>query len=217
MIDYWDELVNLFSPMIYMVKKRKLDPNGSELRFIISEQRKEDRNTTPLVNMVKARRTKLKGESNLALRLEDIFNDYRKKSQPNTPWRKPSPKAISLYIFTDGVWQHGSGQLKMVAKAIQSLVEYLVEQGSPQKIVGIQFIQFGNDPQGTERLRWLDEDLQEEFGLERDICDTTPADGNVWKMLLGSINDYWDDDKPKRSPTSSSTATRASRASYASP
>ena len=27
-----------------------------------------------------------------------------------------------------------------------------------------------------------------------DIVDTTPADGNIWKMLLGSINDWADDD-----------------------
>ena len=28
----------------------------------------------------------------------------------------------------------------------------------------------------------------------RDVIDTTPADGNVWKMLLGPINDWFDDD-----------------------
>jgi hypothetical protein len=75
------------------------------------------------------------------------------------------------------------------------LVDYLERQGHPEKMAGIQFIQFGNDPIGTERLRWLDEDLKRDWGLARDICDTTPYNDNVWKMLLGSINPYWDADK----------------------
>ena len=28
----------------------------------------------------------------------------------------------------------------------------------------------------------------------RDIVDTEPYDGNVWKMLLGAINKWFDDD-----------------------
>ena len=28
----------------------------------------------------------------------------------------------------------------------------------------------------------------------RDIIDTTPANGSVWKMLLGAVNDTFDDD-----------------------
>lgn len=28
----------------------------------------------------------------------------------------------------------------------------------------------------------------------RDIVDTEDANGNVWKMLLGSFDDYWDGD-----------------------
>ena len=28
----------------------------------------------------------------------------------------------------------------------------------------------------------------------RDAIDTTSADGNVWKMLLGAVNDWYDND-----------------------
>lgn len=28
----------------------------------------------------------------------------------------------------------------------------------------------------------------------RDLVDTTPADGNVWKMLLGPLNPWFDND-----------------------
>lgn len=30
--------------------------------------------------------------------------------------------------------------------------------------------------------------------MPRDIVDTEPYNGNVWKMLLGSVNDWLDDD-----------------------
>ena len=29
----------------------------------------------------------------------------------------------------------------------------------------------------------------------RDVIDTTPADGNVYKMLLGSVNDWFHGDR----------------------
>jgi hypothetical protein len=29
----------------------------------------------------------------------------------------------------------------------------------------------------------------------RDIVDAEPADGNVWKMLLGAVNKWFDGDK----------------------
>ena len=30
--------------------------------------------------------------------------------------------------------------------------------------------------------------------IYRDVIDTTPANGSVWKMLLGAVNDTFDDD-----------------------
>jgi hypothetical protein len=211
MSSYWDELLQLYSPMIYMIKKKKLDPNGSEIRFIMSEQSKEHQDTTPMINLVKNRRGYLSGQSNLAHRLEEVVETYRKKLQTSPMTTRP----ISLYIFTDGKWQPGDTPpendavasqrlvdydktLQDVAKAIKRLVEYLERQGHPEKMAGIQFIQFGNDPIGTERLHWLDEDLKRDWGLARDICDTTPSNDNVWKMLLGSINPYWDADKQQK-------------------
>jgi len=66
--------------------------------------------------------------------------------------------------------------------------------GASEKQIGIQFIRFGKDKIGRTRLRYLDEKIKKQRGLARDICDTTPADGNVWKMMLGSIDSAWDDD-----------------------
>ncbi|KIW94037.1 uncharacterized protein Z519_05353 [Cladophialophora bantiana CBS 173.52] len=186
---YWPDLTQLYGSLIYMIKKKELDPNGSELRFIISDERKEERHTTKLKNMVRERGKSLTGESDFAHRLDEILEAYQKKLAVNSDTRP-----ISLYVFTDGRWQPGDRQLDAVARSIKRLVDYLEKRGKREGMVGIQFIRFGNDEVGIERLRWLDEDLKEARGLARDICDTTNADGNVWKMLLGSINGYWDAD-----------------------
>ncbi|EXJ92077.1 NEK protein kinase [Capronia epimyces CBS 606.96] len=188
MLPYWDGLLSLYADLIYMVKKKHLDPNGSELRFITSDQHKEAKNTTDLVQMVASMQCRAKGESNFAARLDKIFVEYQQKLT-----KKASTRPISIYVFTDGVWQGGRQEI-MVGRSIQRMVKFLEQRNYPENMVGIQFIRFGNDAEGMERLRWLDEDLRIAMDLKRDICDTTSAKGNVWKMLLGSINDYWDDD-----------------------
>ncbi|EXJ93480.1 hypothetical protein A1O1_01872 [Capronia coronata CBS 617.96] len=188
MFPHWGQLLSLYQNLIYMVKKKHLDPNGSELQFIISDQRKEARHTSELVQMVAGMKYQVKGESNLAARLNNIFTEYRNKLT-----KKSSARPVSIYVFTDGYWQGGKHE-EVVGHAIEKMVRFLEKENYPDNMVGIQFIRFGNDPEGVERLRWLDEDLPKVMSPpKRDICDTTPANGNVWKMLLGSINDFWDD------------------------
>ncbi|KAH8764701.1 hypothetical protein F5882DRAFT_247628, partial [Hyaloscypha sp. PMI_1271] len=59
--------------------------------------------------------------------------------------------------------------------------------------VGIQFIRFGNNFAGQKRLKRLDDNLTvEKAGVKIDIVDTEPSKGNVWKMLLGAINPWFD-------------------------
>ncbi|KAL8908992.1 MAG: hypothetical protein Q9171_005222 [Xanthocarpia ochracea] len=113
-------------------------------------------------------------------------SNYRKKlMHPNsTPSRNPRP--LSLYVLTDGVWDP---KCTLITE-IQNLVALLQENKLPNKYVGIQFIRFGNDREGKKRLKKLDAKL----GLQLDVIDTTSADGNVWKMLLGAVNDWYDND-----------------------
>ncbi|KAL0261744.1 hypothetical protein SLS55_003174 [Diplodia seriata] len=64
---------------------------------------------------------------------------------------------------------------------------------------GIQFITFGDDSAASARLNYL----KPGPGHYSDIVDVEPCDGNVWKMLLGSIPDYLDDDPVYHGTTSS--------------
>jgi len=97
-------------------------------------------------------------------------------------------------VLTDGRWQGGNAQLRDVARAVEHIVKFLDSSQAPDKKVGIQFIRFGNDEVGKQRLKYLDAEMPKVMNLTQDICDTTSAEGNVWKMMLGSINSTWDGD-----------------------
>ena len=46
-------------------------------------------------------------------------------------------------------------------------------------------------------LQWLTRLLR-----TRDVIDTEPSNGNVWKMLLGAVNKWFDGDPVHTSPVS---------------
>jgi hypothetical protein len=95
------------------------------------------------------------------------------------------------HLYPDnGVWSQGEDDLCGVQEHIQILVNKLIDSGK-LKHVGIQFIRFGNDPAGKERLRRLDDELLG-YNIEKDIVDTEPANGNIFKMLQGSTSSIWD-------------------------
>ena len=134
------------------------------------------------------------------------------------------PRKLSLYVLTDGIWQ-AKTDLRQV---IRTLVDHLIQYKLTNKQIGIQFIRFGNDEGGSERLEMLDSGLNLDLyalitissasylfpcrflirarskqvfifktfanTAHRDLIDTTPSNGNVWKMLLGPVNDTFDDD-----------------------
>ena len=132
---FWKQLATLYHDIIYMIKHKKLDPNGAELNFI-----------------------------------KDPYTNEQKATIDH--------------------------QRRLAGNAIARAVDALERLHAMDKQVGIQFIRFGEDELGMKRLRYLDDQLpkEKERPLARDICDTTPANGNVWKMMLGSIDPYWDDD-----------------------
>ncbi|KAK3331440.1 hypothetical protein B0H66DRAFT_467908, partial [Apodospora peruviana] len=90
------------------------------------------------------------------------------------------PNPISLVVFTDGIWG-GTG----VANPVRKLIELLRDRGIKRTQVMIQFIRFGQDENGARNLSCL-----AQLGVEQgySIVDTTPINGNVCSMLIGSIS-----------------------------
>ncbi|KAF7512559.1 hypothetical protein GJ744_000820 [Endocarpon pusillum] len=188
---YWPELLSVFHVLAYFVKHT--DDDGLDLRFTISGDRYNSTRSSTLLDKLQMKT--LVGTSDIESSLGDIVHEYQMYlQQPESNRRfsftraKPKgKKALSVYVLTDAVWQPRSN----AAEPVSRLVSTLKDLKFPRKQVGIQFVRFGNDPEGVEKLQRLDSGL----GLPMDIVDTEPADGNVWKMLLGAVDKWFDDDE----------------------
>ncbi|QGI85876.1 uncharacterized protein FFB20_10578 [Fusarium fujikuroi] len=102
-------------------------------------------------------------------------------------------KPTGIYIFTDGIWDpaHNPEVDEVIHESIQLLIE---KKAKPADLM-FQFIQFGRDPQGSKRLKFLDDDCKRMHrGVEYDIVDTKHCDDHVPKIIIGSISKHNDDD-----------------------
>ncbi|KAL9635650.1 MAG: hypothetical protein Q9204_002555 [Flavoplaca sp. TL-2023a] len=169
------------------------DPDGLDLYFSTASDKL--RPNTPEKFLKYVRERPAHGRPDFRQRFAKIIEDYQSRFGKNNHWARlrhpnstPSkgPRPLSLYVLTNGVWDPKCTLIIEVERLVASLQEYKY----PNKYVGIQFIRFGNDRDGKKRLKTLDDRL----GLPLDVIDTTSAAGNVWKMLLGAVNDWYDYD-----------------------
>ena len=213
MREHWEEALILFEILAYILKR--LDPDGLELYFTCTEGKHKKRNTTDLIEIARSRAppADVMRPSNIFVRLNSILEQYQEKlrnpqSRFGIPRSSRDMRKLNLYVLTDGLWQPESD----AETPIKHLVKTLDELDKPLNQVGIQFIRFGDDPHGRARLEHLDsglkgfskcsrhmfhESLLRQFAdttFSRDIVDTEPSNGNIWKMLLGSINKWLDSD-----------------------
>ncbi|KAK5121454.1 hypothetical protein LTR85_005287 [Meristemomyces frigidus] len=187
---YWPHLRELLEPLTYLVKDG--DPDGAELHFTISTKHVQSKRSKDLVALVDSHRPM--GDTNIEHRLGNILQEYRGKLRDQTvpagssqPGRTVRPATI--YVLTDAVWAEGNNAKGIIEETIRVLQSLSCDR----KQLGIQFISFGQHLDGLRRLRELDE-----FGklphIGLDIVDTEDHQRNVWKMLLGSIDQTFDED-----------------------
>ena len=69
------------------------------------------------------------------------------------------PRKMSMYVLTNGDW----GKQNDLENQIRALVEGLCKNDKRNKQVAIQFLRFGNIPQGRENLDKLDRGLELEL------------------------------------------------------
>jgi hypothetical protein len=214
---HWKDVKSLLYVLAYLVKE--LDDDGLDMSFTISSQEKKFNHASKAVAYLDAMHPN--GLANINMRLSKLLMRYVNELEHPTPRnrfslrsRQSSVKPLSLYIFTDGVWQPGYDGVP----PIEALIEKLTALHLPKEQVGIQFIRFGNSEEGIKKLEYLDSGLRKKFGKQRfegtstsnslkrsfaddlftfrDHVDTEPfLKGNLWKMLLGAINDWFDDDE----------------------
>jgi serine/threonine protein kinase len=206
MRDYWGSVMWVFHALAYLVKKE--EPDGIDMYLANTPlERHHNDHTKDLVK--KLQRVAPQGACDMKEALSHILKTsgpgtdkspskprhrFRRSlsSLPESPTSANENRGLSVYVLTDGVWNHAPGEVCGVEQPIKQFVSKLSKDGELNLKVGIQFIQFGNDKIGSERLGLLDHGL-EQFGIEMDIVDTVPSTGNIWKMLLGAFDRGRDD------------------------
>ena len=152
---YRRDTKDLFDLLAYMVKEK--DPDGIELHFTISNKTLSSRNVSPLSKSLLSK--PFEGDSNIRLELGNILQDYEarlKGTETTRLWsRSKKTKDLNLYIFTDGVWQPESDPTELISDIVSTLKEHRVYS----ERFGIQFIRFGNNQNGIDRLNRLDSGL----------------------------------------------------------
>ncbi|KAF2116786.1 hypothetical protein BDV96DRAFT_34877 [Lophiotrema nucula] len=205
--EHWMSVVDTAKTLAWFVKK--VDRDGLELRSAIPVARNQNRwNHIKTSTDVEKIATGLRkySKSNLTHIMDEILDTYRAEMNKEYHRRKqkwvsvakltPGLKPMTIYVFTDGVWEPRTDLTDTILRTVDALKA--TQQPSTQ--VGIQFIQFGNDPVGTERMEKLDnlkKHCPGRFGEDiRDIVDHIHIDeDNMWKMLFGSTNRTFDGDR----------------------
>src|SRR5436305_13038391 len=100
---HWPDLRKLMQDLLYFIKNKKLDPNGSQVMCINQDLSKEDKDTSPLMAVVDQARYHLSGATDFAARLEEVLIGYTERLRRNGVGERP----ISIYVLTDGVWKRG--------------------------------------------------------------------------------------------------------------
>lgn len=190
-----NEIIKVVSLLAYMLKAS--DKDGLDMYFTQNTHKVNSQKSSKLSSSIYG--VHFVGISDMRGRLQNVLQEHRVKfgaliSPPRRFFRRQSPqpqRPLSFYILTDAKWQPTD-----VEGLIKDLVGDMRGKGCPKEHVAIQFIRFGDDPASIQRLDGLDHGL----GLNAmgmDIVDHTLWDGNVWKQLLGALNDWYDDDPPE--------------------
>ena len=160
---YKQEIRDRVELLSYILKA--CDPDGLDLYFTTTAAKLRPK-TIPA--MLKALDDNLPGSAkgeipDMRYRFSAIIEEYQnklgerhylsslfKRSQP-----RRGPRKLSLYVFTDGLWQPKCD----LTVTIKTLVSLLEQYSLTAKQVGVQFIRFGESQTGINRLEKLDSGL----------------------------------------------------------
>lgn len=151
---HWPAVEDLFKLLAYILKLE--DDDGLDLYFTSSFEKHHHKHTTPLRDRIHRQMTERnKGHSDMSRTLEHVLGDYTLavERQPRGTKRR---KGLNVYIFTDGIWNPSCDIVPAIDNCVKSMMRHRV----PEKEVGLQFISFGNDTEGLNRLRLVDNYLE---------------------------------------------------------
>ncbi|KAL8705721.1 MAG: hypothetical protein Q9201_001155 [Fulgogasparrea decipioides] len=170
----------------------KYDRNGVDLRFLNEYLEDDERKNLVSADQVMDlfSRVTPNGPTLTADILEEELSEYMHEYTHDR-----HKKSLNLIVLTDGEPEPG----QKVEDVIVKYANKLRDADAHPFQVGIQFVQIGNDTAAARFLKFLDDKLKGEHGLDRDMVDTVrwaPGDED-WlfeKILLGGILKKIDDD-----------------------
>ncbi|CAG8979420.1 hypothetical protein HYALB_00012453 [Hymenoscyphus albidus] len=175
---HWNEVQNTLEALTYILKG--VVPDGIDISLATSKQQLNGiRSTTKLLRFLDQQNAKFLLEKRMMDINSSISPILRKHTNAMREWTKSgstkSPRSITLYILTDGIWK-GDESIDINLDLLERDLNHF-KYGDPNS--GVQFITFGDDPVGSSHLDRLDNELR---GYNIDV---TPCRGNIRKMLFG--------------------------------
>ncbi|KAE9370120.1 kinase-like protein [Stipitochalara longipes BDJ] len=195
MKQHWSQATFLLETLV--MKAHGQDPDGPDLMFTLGQRRlKGTKNALAFKAAMEDPEAMPTDEvTDIRTSFGDIFVEHIKNLEKAKTRHFISPvKQLTIIVLTDGVWG-GTLAREDVNKQIVTFVRSVRELSNNliYRHVSIEFVQFGKDPTATMHLRILD-DMLTDAGVP-DVIDTEPSDGDVYKMLLGSFVDNYDEDE----------------------
>jgi hypothetical protein len=160
MVAHWAEVEDVMKTL--MMKLKGVDDNGVDVH--VTGNQESVPQTNEFTKVQKAiERTAPPGqiEIDIPAALGRIFNHYYTKQAENRRTHR-ALRRMTLYVLTDGIWDGTLDVDNLVDEKIASFIRKVAkvfEEDFSVRPCTIQFIQFGNDPKATQRLRRLDDDL----------------------------------------------------------
>ena len=166
MNENWYEATQLLTVLVK--KAAGLDPDGMDLRFTTGNITLDGKDSaSKFVKLMDAARPKTlskeRARTDLRRSLGNILHGYLRKVRENE--RRPVTllKDTVLLVLTDGIWA-GMENKEGVAEQIKTFSKELKNLHYDLKLrpFSVEFIQFGNNDDATQRLRYLDDYLHKE-------------------------------------------------------
>lgn len=162
------------STLALAAKCEELDPDGITVYTFANRFKRYDNVTAKKVEQIFQENEPM-GGTNLTAVLQDALNHH---------FSKPNPQPETILIVTDGEPDDRKSVFQTIIQATQRM--------NANEELGISFIQVGSDPQATEFLKALDNQLQG-VGAKFDIVDTVTVDDmenmTIQEVLMSAIFD----------------------------
>ena len=161
MDEHWFEAKKILELLVRKAKGQ--DKNGMDLHFTTGHIQLSNNERAPdfVQSMNKARpKTDVsqQAQTDLRMSLGKILQNYSDKLH-----RRQKVDDAVVIILTDGLWE-GMENISLLVDQIKNFSNLITKTTYNLRLrpFSIQFIQFGNHPRATERLRFLDDCLERE-------------------------------------------------------